>query len=288
MIISLVATTHRPRAITIVQELTALLTREGHDVRMAPALARMSGCTAYAIDEQLLMQGADMAIAIGGDGTMLGAVRMAAPHRVPVLGINAGALGFLTELTPEQLPDNLPRVLTGQYALESRLMLHGAVYREGTCIVESVALNDIVVRQGAKGRLINLHVQVAGHTLGRFGADGLIFSTPTGSTAYGLSAGGPIVHPTTSVVVLVPVCPHSLSFRPMVIPITDPIDVTCEGNQHGDEMMLTADGQDPTILLTGDRVVIHPAPERALLIKLGLFSFYDRLRKKLQWGGGTA
>ncbi len=116
-------------------------------------------------------------------------------------------------------------------------------------------------------------------------ADGLIISTPTGSTAYGLSAGGPIVHPATSVIILIPICPHSLTFRPLVVPATDPIEVICESNSHGDEMLMSVDGQDPIPALTGDRVLITPAKDQALLVKLGLASFYDRLREKLQWGG---
>jgi NAD+ kinase len=217
---------------------------------------------------------------------MLGAVRASAPRGVPVLGVNAGALGFLTELTPEQLPEYLPRVLAGEYQVEPRMMLRATAYRGDTVVAESLALNDVVVRQGATGRLIRLDVSVAGHLLGDFGADGIIFSTPTGSTAYGLAAGGPIAHPLASVIVMVPICPHSLSFRPMVIPTEDCIEVLCKGNYHGDDMVLSTDGLEPVTLLTGDRVVIERAAEQALLIKLGLFSFYDRLREKLQWGGG--
>ncbi|HEY3376471.1 MAG TPA: NAD(+)/NADH kinase [Armatimonadota bacterium] len=287
MHITLFATLNRPQAVAIVQRTAAWLLAQGHTVRMQPALAETSGFAHCRCDDATLMSGADLAISIGGDGTMLGAVRIAAPERVPVLGVNAGALGFLTELTPDALPDYLPRIVTGAYQLESRMMLYAKILRGETLLGESVALNDMVIRQGAQGRLINLDVTVAGHRLGRFGADGLIFSTPTGSTAYGLSAGGPIVHPATSVMLLVPICPHSLSFRPLVVPATDPVEICCEGNSHGDEMMVSADGQEPFVVQVGDRVIVHPAPEPAQLVKFGLFSFYDRLREKLQWGGGT-
>jgi NAD+ kinase len=287
MQIALFATLHRPHAVTIVQRLSGWLLARGHTVRMAPALATASGYPHCAVPAEQLMHAAELAIAIGGDGTMLGAVRIAAPHHVPVLGVNAGALGFLTELTPEQLEAYLPRVVAGDYTVESRMMLRTQCLRQDTCVADLVALNDIVVRQGTTGRLITLNVTVAGSHLGRFGADGLIFSTPTGSTAYGLSAGGPIVHPSTSMILLVPICPHSLSFRPLVIPATDPIEILCESNQHGDDMMISADGQEPFTLHAQDRIIVQPARERALLVKLGLFSFYDRLRDKLHWGGGA-
>lgn len=285
MQIALFANLLRPQAIQSVRELVSMLHAEGHAVRMAYALAEATGCAGDGVAEGQVVPGADLAIAIGGDGTMLGAVRAATPHQVPVLGVNAGALGFLTELTPEELPTYLPRVLARDFTIESRLLLRACIKRASVQIAELHALNDIVVRQGAKGRLINLDVAVAGHQLGRFGADGIIVSTPSGSTAYGLAAGGPILHPATSVLELVPICPHSLSFRPMVIPASDSVEILCESNQHGDEMMVTADGQEPIPVLAGDRIAIHVGAENALLVKLGLSSFYDRLREKLQWGG---
>lgn len=286
MRIAVIASLHRPRALEIARQTVDWLLKRGNPVRMAPALAQALDCATCRAPAEQVVVGTDIVIAIGGDGTMLGAVRDAAPHHVPVLGVNAGALGFLTELTPEEVPLYLPHVLEGAYTTEARMMLHAEIMRGEQVIGSSLALNDIVVRQGAKGRLINLDVVVAGHQLGYFGADGLIISSPTGSTAYGLSAGGPIVHPLTSVLVLVPICPHSLAFRPMVIPARDPVQILCESNQHGDEMMVSADGQDPFTVFPGDRVIVHPAPEQALLVKLGLSPFYDRLREKLQWGGG--
>jgi NAD+ kinase len=286
MEIALFATLIRPRALHIVRETVLWLHAHGHGVRMGASLAQTIEFPGCAVPDTLVAKGADLAIAIGGDGTMLGAVREAAPEHVPVLGVNAGALGFLTELTPEELPIYLPRVLAGDFSTETRMMLRAKIHRDNAVVAELLALNDIVVRQGAQGRLIRLDVMVAGHQLGLFGADGLILSSPTGSTAYGLSAGGPILHPAASAMVLVPICPHSLSFRPMVIPATDPIEIICEGNAHGDDMVVNADGQEPVTVHTGDRVIVSPATERAVLVKLDLFSFYDRLREKLGWGQG--
>lgn len=285
MQIAVFASLNRPHALDIARQLIAWLREHGYTVRMNPALGRALNCLECRFPDEQVLNDVELAISVGGDGTMLGTVRLAAPQRVPVLGVNAGALGFLTELTPKELPEYLPRVLAGDYQPEPRMMLNGKLIRGTEVCAEDVALNDIVVRQGETGRLIKLNVLVCGHQLSRMSADGLIISTPTGSTAYGLSAGGPIVHPATSVTILVPICPHSLSFRPLVVPATDPIEVICEGNSHGDNMLVTADGQEPIPVLTGDRIIITPAKERALLVKLGLASFYDRLREKLQWGG---
>ena len=285
MQIALFASLMRPHALEIIRRTVAWLCDHGHVVRMAPSLAEVIGRPDCAVPDDELVAGADLALSIGGDGTMLGAVRVAAPAQVPVLGVNAGALGFLTELSPEQLPDYLPRVVAGEYALERRMMLEACILSGEEQRCAEIALNDIVVRQGVTGRLITLALGIAGYQLSRVGADGLILSTPTGSTAYALAAGGPIVYPTAQVMVMTPICPHSFSFRPMVIPAADPVEILCEGNVHGDEMMLTADGQPPVTLRTGDRVIIRPAADFALLVKLGLSPFYERLREKLQWGG---
>jgi len=285
MRIAIVATLLRPHALEIVRTTVTYARAVGAEVRLTQDTAAVLH-EAGGVAEELLMPGADLAIAIGGDGTMLGAVRAAAPHGVPVLGINAGALGFLTAITPEQLPVMLPLALRGEFTVETRSMLRGVIMHQGVVSAEMTALNDIVVRQGRQGRLINLDVTVAGRELGRFSADGLLISTPTGSTAYGLSAGGPIIHPSAAVTVLVPICPHSLSFRPMVFPASDPMVITCEGNFHGDEILVIADGQDPLTVSIGDQIVITPAPCVASLVKIDQTSFYDRLREKLQWGGG--
>ncbi len=225
---------------------------------------------------------ADFALAIGGDGTMLSAVRACARAAIPVAGISAGWLGFLPEINPDGMFAALTRIIDGDYKVESRMMLRACVGEH----IDAIGFNDVVVRQGTTGRLVHLDVSVAGHHLGHFSADGLIVSTPTGSTAYGLAAGGPIMHPATAAMTLIPICPHSLSFRPVVIPDGDVVEILCTGNQNGDKMMITIDGQEPIDIFQGDKVIVSPAVEKAKLIKLGLTSFYDRLRDKLDWGGG--
>lgn len=286
MVITIFATSHRPAAIPLIKQTVNWLHDAGCQVRMPTATAIANNFAECACPIENLVIDSEAAIAIGGDGTMLGAVRNCAPHGVPVLGVNAGALGFLSEVAPIDIPSCLSRLLKHEYSVEARMMLSSSLYRDEVMLSTSNALNDIVLRQGAKGRLVNFRVMVAGHRLGSFAADGLIFSTPTGSTAYGLSAGGPIVHPATSVITLVPIAAHSLSLRPMVIPDTDPIEVACDSNQQGDEMLLIPDGVEPITMLAGDRVIIAPSPDRALLIKFGFTSYYDRLREKLGWAGG--
>jgi len=283
--IAILATLHRPHALEIVRRTICWLKAHGQSVHLSIPLAAAVGHSEYGMPEAQAVDSADMVIAIGGDGTMLGAVRAAAPAGVPVLGVNAGALGFLTELTPDDLATYLPQILEGAYTLEPRMMLEASLHRDQAEMHRLYALNDVVVRQGANGRMIVLQLRAAGHTLGEMGADGLILSTPTGSTAYGLAAGGPVIHPSASVMLLVPICPHSLSFRPLVVPAGDPIEVICRGNQHGDAMMVTTDGQEPLTVQTDDRLVVRPAPYQALLVKFGRSSYYDRLREKLQWGG---
>jgi NAD+ kinase len=258
---------NRPTAVQVAAEVTAWL--RGQGIEIVQECADEVDC-------------ADFAVAIGGDGTMLAAVRACASAGVPVAGISAGWLGFLPEINPDSMYPALTRIIEGDYKVESRMMLRASVAGR----IDAIGFNDIVVRQGVTGRLVHLEVSVAGHHLGNFSADGLLVCTPTGSTAYGLAAGGPIVHPAAAVMTLVPICPHSLSFRPVVIPAGDAVEILCKGNQNGDKMMITIDGQEPIDIYPGDIVSVSPAQEQAKLIKLGLTTFYDRLRDKLDWGGG--
>ncbi len=266
MKVALFVALNRPMAVQVAADAADWLRGQGIELLM--------DCGDY-------VDGADFGLAIGGDGTMLSAVRACASAGVAVAGISAGWLGFLPEISPESMYAALSRIINGDYKVESRMMLRAVVADR----IDAIGFNDIVVRQGVTGRLVHLDVSVAGHHLGHFSADGLLVCTPTGSTAYGLAAGGPIVHPATSAMTLVPICPHSLSFRPVVIPAGDALEILCSGNQNGDKMMITIDGQEPVDIFPGDIVTVSPAEEKAKLIKLGLTSFYDRLRDKLDWGG---
>jgi NAD+ kinase len=227
----------------------------------------------------------DLLLVLGGDGTLLAmADRIAHAGRdLPILGVNFGHLGFLTEVNFPELYPLLESAIDGTAAVERRLMLCARVIREGGCAAEYMALNDVVVTRGALSRMIELSVTVADNFVARFHADGLIVATPTGSTAYNLSAGGPILHPAVDGFVLTPIAPHTLSNRPVVIPASSRVLVTLKAHEPDQEMVLTLDGQTGLALVPGDSVEIarHDTPLR--LIKSPTHSYFDVLRQKLKW-----
>jgi NAD+ kinase len=228
---------------------------------------------------------ADLLLVLGGDGTLLAmADRVSQSGRnLPILGVNFGHLGFLTEINFPELYPLLESAIEGRATIERRLMLRARVLRDGGSAAEHMALNDVVVTRGALSRIIELSVTVAGNFVARFNADGLIVASPTGSTAYNLSAGGPILHPAVDALVLTPIAPHTLSNRPVVIPASSPVLVTPGGHDPDQEVVLTLDGQISLALAPGDTVEIvrHPAP--LLLIKSPTHSYFDVLRQKLKW-----
>lgn len=227
----------------------------------------------------------DLLLVLGGDGTLLGmADRVSAAGRdVPILGVNFGHLGFLTEVALPELYSSLEAAIDGTAATESRLVLHASVHRAGAVVGEYMALNDVVISRGALSRIVELLVSVGGEFVARFTADGLIIATPTGSTAYNLSAGGPILHPAVDAVVLTPIAPHTLTNRPVVIPSGSAVLVTPLVEDSGQFAFLTVDGQGGVQLGPTDsvEVVRHPTPVR--LIKGASRSYFDVLRQKLKW-----
>jgi NAD+ kinase len=224
---------------------------------------------------------ADVLLVLGGDGTLLSMARLVGDLNVPILGVNLGGLGFLTALTIDELFPALEALLRGDLLVEERMMLAARVTRQGERLSEYVALNDVVITKSAMSRIINLDVSVQGQFATAYRADGLIVSTPTGSTAYCLSAGGPIVFPTMDAVVLTPICSHTLTNRPIVLPGGQPIDVTLQSDQ---DVMLTMDGQVGFHLKRGDRVEIRQAAARIRLLRVPQKHFFSVLRTKLKWG----
>lgn len=221
----------------------------------------------------------ELVVVLGGDGTLIRAAQAVAPLGVPVLGVNTGHLGFLTELEADDLFNHLEEILAGHYQVEERLMLTARVERDGQQLFEVTALNDAVVSKGPRARLVHLGVSVGETHVARYPADGVIVATPTGSTAYSLSAGGPIVAPTVDVVLVTPICPHSMNSRSMVVSGREQITITvldCSG-----EVGLSADGNDPYPLHKGDLVRISRAPYMARLVRRHTYRFYDVLRQKL-------
>ncbi len=225
----------------------------------------------------------DIIIALGGDGTLLHAARLVGDHERPILGINIGSLGFLTEVPAGEASDALDGVLDGRFRTEDRMMLEVELIRGGAASGRHRALNDAVITKGALARVLNLEVRVDGEYLISYISDGLIIATPTGSTAYSLSAGGPIVAPETRAAILTPICPHTLTNRPIILP--DDCEVTIDVRSESEHMMLTVDGQVGIPLGSGDEIRISKAEKRTRLIIWAGLSYFEVLRKKLNWGG---
>jgi len=224
----------------------------------------------------------DLVVVLGGDGTLLSVAR-ALERCTPILGVNMGSLGFLTEVNRGDLYPTLVRVLGGQYALEERSLLRAEVQRAGGESRVYRVLNDAVIAKTALARIIELALEVDGHLVGNFRADGLIISTPTGSTAYNLSAGGPILFPQLPVSVITPICAHTLSLRPLVVPAESRIEVTLHTERE--EVYLTLDGQEGAELHHRDKVLIGRSETVVHLVKAAGRTFYESLRGKLRWGG---
>lgn len=227
----------------------------------------------------------DCALVIGGDGTFIQASRLLFGHEVPMLGINMGTLGYLTEVEVQNVEDAIAQLMRGEYSIERRMMLYGSVFSQGTDKLSDVALNDIVLNRDGLMKIVHFDLYVNGQLLNSYQADGLIVSTPTGSTAYNLSAGGPIVEPTASLMVITPICSHALlNSRSIVFSDEDEITIQISSRKDGqiDQAAITFDGDDLIPLQTGDKVVIKKAWETARIIKLSKISFLETLREKMK------
>ncbi len=225
---------------------------------------------------------ADLAVVLGGDGTLLAAVRSLGERQIPILAINHGGLGFLTEVTLDEMYRAIDRVLAGEFVSDLRMMMDVTVDHDGTRIGSHRALNDAVINKGILARIIELEARVDEQYVSSFRSDGLIISTPTGSTAYNLSAGGPIIHPSMNAMVVTPICSHTLTNRPIVLPADVRISITLKSIQ--DEVHLTVDGQVGLPLNPGDRVMIERSPVVVQLIAPCDKNYFDVLRGKLKWG----
>lgn len=225
----------------------------------------------------------DLLITFGGDGTLLSVARHA-PKDVPILGVNMGTLGFLTEVRVEEFPEVMERVLAGDYESEQRVALDVSVRGPGRDHRSYRVLNDATINKSAMARIIEMRVTVGGEFVSSFRADGLIIATPTGSTAYNLSAGGPIIYPTMGAVVLTPICPHMLTNRPVVLP--DNLEIEIGIATPNQEIFLTLDGQEGLPIAQHDKVCINKSPNPVTLIRTSRKSYFDVLRTKLKWGEG--
>lgn len=279
---------------------TALLGRHS-DPRVAEAMTLLvdyltkTGVEVFAADDMLLdlpvrrapetklTEYAELLIAIGGDGTMLYAGSLAHAGDVPLLGINRGRLGFLADVSPDEMLDSIAHVLAGNYLRESRLILDARLKKSDGEVVTATAVNDVVLQRRETGRMLDFETRVAGSFVNSHSGDGLIVSTPTGSTAYSLSCGGPIIEPQLDAVVVVPICPHTLSDRPIVIPASQPIEVRLL-EREDTKAEINVDGHSIAEIEPADRLIIAAASTRITLVHPPGYDYFSILRTKLFWG----
>ena len=285
--IGIIAKRNSPEAIALAGALAEWLRPKGIEVTFEKEVGEVlsppvSGPFLNLVDRKELSKRVEMIIVLGGDGTLLSVARQVVGLNIPILGVNLGGLGFLTEISIEEVYPVLDKVLEGEYRADQREVIHVAVIRKGRTLAEYTVLNDAVINKGALARIIDLETTINGEHLTTFKSDGLIISTPTGSTAYNLSAGGPIVYPTLDCIIITPICSHTLTNRPIVIPDEVIIRVILKTRQQ--EVILTLDGQQGFPLEFDDEVEVKKSDARILLIKSPHRHFFGLLREKLKWG----
>ncbi|HLM42906.1 MAG TPA: NAD(+)/NADH kinase [Myxococcaceae bacterium] len=234
------------------------------------------------VDDRELATRAELVVVLGGDGTLIHAARLLDGRPTPLLGINLGSLGFMTEIPVEELFPTMDEVLAGRFKVDSRMKLSCRLIREGRVIVEDEILNDVVINKGALARIADHEVSVDGVPIATYKADGVILATPTGSTAYSLSAGGPIVHPSVDCTVLTPICSHALTHRPIVVPADRTIRISLRTETA--DTFLTLDGQTGHSLQCGDSIEVVRSPNRVNLVRNTRVGYFSILRQKLHWG----
>jgi NAD+ kinase len=285
--VGLVAKERVQAAARVLIELAAWLEARGLQPVFETNAARLAGITSGSeiVSKEELPTACDLIVLLGGDGTLIGMARRVARAGadVPIAGVNFGSLGFLTEITLDDLYPSLEGVLDGTAPIEERMMLHAKVLRGGSCFTDELVLNDVVITKAALSRIIELSVSIGADRVMQVRADGLIVATPTGSTAYNLAAGGPIVQPVVDALLLTPIAPHMLTNRPLVVTGTSTISV--EPNMNGnDEVFVTFDGQSGHALQTEDIVTIERANRPLCLVRSAQRSYFDVLKQKLKWG----
>jgi len=268
----------------VLQDIAQFLGRQGLEVSLEAETALNTGLTDYpALSPEQLGRQCDLAVVVGGDGTMLGIARQLARYNLPLVGINQGRLGFITDVPIDQFEEALAPMIAGDYEEERRTMLEGGVWRDGRVIFEGIAMNDVVVSRGATASMVQLKIDIGDEFVANHRADGLIVGSPTGSTAYALSAGGPILHPGIAAWVLVPIAPHDLSNRPIVLPDTGEV---CIEILAGRDASVSFDMQSLASLLHGDRIKVRRSAHQVRFLHPRGWSYYATLRGKLHWNAG--
>lgn len=285
--IGIVLKPHQPDALKTICELTIWLSQRGIELVGGPEIERErveheTGCSVAAVEQNQLAESVDLILVLGGDGTMIATARLVGDHDVPVLGINYGGLGYLAEFRIEELYTALESILAENYRLDRRVMLRVDLVRGENTIITNRVLNDVVINKSALARIIEIEAYYNQQFVNAFRADGLIVSTPTGSTAYNLSAGGPVVFPSMNAIVMTPICPFTLSNRPIVV--SDDAVVELRLKTGAEEVALTLDGQVGFPLEVEDRVVIRKSLTTFNIIQPSNRNYFDVLRDKLRWG----
>ncbi len=280
--IALIGKYNSPASAGSLMRLAGFLRQRGHEVLLTAHTAESCRIEGYAIHTlKEIGRLVDLAIVLGGDGTLLNIARALVDFRVPLIGVNQGRLGFLADVSLDTMFTTLDEMLCGQYQAEERIMLEASVERHDDVLIANYAFNDVVVSKSTMGRLIEFEVYVDDQFVYSQRADGLIVASPTGSTAYALSGGGPILHPTLEAVVMVPICPHTLSARPIALNSRSEIEINLI---HAEDARVHFDGQQHADLRVGDRVVIRRARHTVRLLHPEGHNYYDTLRQKLHWG----
>jgi NAD+ kinase len=267
------------------EDIAHFLGTQGCDVIVERETASTAGITGYTtLDVPAIGAQCDLVLVVGGDGTMLGIGRQLARFGVPLIGINQGRLGFITDIPLDQFRATLTPMLRGEYEEDHRSLMHARVVRDGHCVFDALAMNDVVVNRGATSGMVELRVEVDGHFVANQRCDGLIVATPTGSTAYALSAGGPLLHPSNPGWVMVPIAPHTLSNRPIVLPDASEIAIEVVA---GRDASANFDMQSLASLLHGDRITVRRSQHRVRFLHPRGWTYFDTLRMKLHWNEGN-
>jgi len=285
--IGVVVKPHQPDALDTLCRLTEWLDERGIQLVGLSEIAHeqiksKTGCVVEIVNEDQLASAVDLILVLGGDGTMIATARIIGDAEVPVIGVNYGGLGYLAEFPIEELFTALESILSGEYKVQKRVMLAVELWRGEELLTRSRVLNDVVVNKSALARIIEMEAYLDSQFVNRFRADGLIVATPTGSTAYNLSAGGPVIYPSMNAVVITPICPFTLSNRPIVVPDESMIEVRLMTDKE--EVALTLDGQVGFPLKVHDRIVIRKSRTTFNLVQPPNRNYFDVLRDKLKWG----
>jgi NAD+ kinase len=285
--IGIVLKPHQPEALKTICELVKWLDERSITLVGGPEIERQrieqeTGCSVSEVATEDIAANVDLILVLGGDGTMIATARMLGDREVPVMGVNYGGLGYLAEFRIGELYSGLESILSGNFRVDKRVMLDVELRRQDAILTRNSVLNDVVINKSALARIIEIEAYLNHHFINSFRADGLIISTPTGSTAYNLSAGGPVVFPSMNAVLITPICPFTLSNRPIVVPDDATIELLLK--THQEEVTLTLDGQVGFALNVEDRVVIRKSNVTFNLVQPSNRNYFDVLRDKLRWG----